>query len=84
MTNFMNRSDKWHILCISRTKCWLDLCRLFNLRSDKCQCVLGLDKRRGRTVGQMSVGQMSVGQMLVTQNCKKIIQTQEFFNNQIC
>ena len=46
---FMYRSDKRHI---------------FSLRSDKCGCILGLDKCRGQTVGPMSVGQTSVGQKL--------------------
>ncbi len=56
------RSDKrpgrTNVLFIYRS----DKCRNFSLRSDKCQCVLGSDKCRGRTVGQMSVGQTSVGQ----------------------
>ncbi len=44
---FMYRSDKR---------------RIFSLRLDKCRCVLGSDKCRGRTIGQTSVGQTSVGQ----------------------
>jgi hypothetical protein len=56
------RSDK----CQGRTNLQFmyrsDKRRIFSLRSDKCLCVLGSDKRPGRTVGQMSVGQTSVGQ----------------------
>ncbi len=73
------RSDKCRFFTWGRTNVRSDKCqgrtnvlfiyrsdkrRIFSLRLDKRQCVLGSDKCRGRTVGQMSVGQTSVGQKL--------------------